>query len=110
MFPDDDLPSLETENGDINSGREESEEIKSRYEEIRKELGFGDMAPKEDNEDLKTFIKVDLEGMTKHFMQGFELLDSKIGTKSTPGSSNNTPHVEKKTYGEVIFSNIGAHN
>ena len=57
MFPDDYLPPLETNNGYINSGREESEEINSMYEEIRKELGFGDMADKEDNEDLKKFIK-----------------------------------------------------
>ena len=46
MFHDDDLLPLETETGDINIGREESEEINSRYEEIRKELGFGDMENK----------------------------------------------------------------
>ena len=79
---DDDLPPLKTEIGDINNGREESEEINSRDEEIRKEIGFGDMVDKEDNEDLKTFIKVSLEGMNKHFMQGFKLLAIKLGCKS----------------------------
>ena len=68
------------------------------------------MAEKEDNEELKTFIKSDLEGMTKHFMQGFELLGSQLGGKSTPESSSSSPHVEKKTNGEAIFSKIRPHN
>ena len=88
MFPADELPPLETDIGDINNGREESEEINSRYENIRKELGFGDIADKEYNEDLKTFIKASLEGMTRHFMQGFKFLASQLGGKSTPGSSS----------------------
>ena len=48
--------------------------------------------------------------MTKHFMQGFELLASQLGSKSTQGSSNSTPHDENNTYGEVIFSNTGPQN
>ena len=109
IFPNDGLPPLETDIGDINNGREESEEINSKYEEIRKELGFGDMVDKEDNEDLKTFIKASLEGMKKNFMQGFELFASQLGGKSTAGSSSSSPHDEKKTNGETIFSKTGPH-
>ena len=65
------------------------------------------MDDKEDNEDLKTFIKESLEGMTKHFMQVFELLASQLGGKPTPGSSSSSPHDEKKTNGETIFSKAG---
>ena len=68
------------------------------------------MSDKEDNEDLKTFIKLSVEGKTKHFMQGFELLDSQLGGKSTPGSSSGSPHDEKKTNRETNFLNIGPHN
>ena len=68
------------------------------------------MDDKEDNEDITTFIKASLEGMTKNFMQGFELLASQLGGKSTPGSSSSSPHVEKKTNGEAIFSKNGARN
>ena len=68
------------------------------------------MADKEDNQDIKAFIKAYIEGMTKHFMQGFELLASQLGGKSTPGSSSSSPHVEKKTNGEAIFLNTGPHN
>ena len=67
------------------------------------------MDDKENNEDLKTFIKSTLEGMSKHFMQGFELLASQLGSKSTLGSSSSTPHDEGKTNGETIFSKTGPH-
>ena len=53
------------------------------------------MDDKEDKEDLKTFMKSHLEYMTRHFMQGFELLSSQLGTESTPGGSNSTPHAGK---------------
>ena len=43
-------------------------------------------------------------------MQVFKLLASHLGGKSTLASSSSSPHVEKKTNGEAIFSNIGAHN
>ena len=46
IFPDDDLPPLETDTGDINSGREGSEESNFSYAEIRIEQGFGDIAGK----------------------------------------------------------------
>ena len=62
------------------------------------------------NEALNKFIKSSLEGMTKHFMQGFELLASQLGGKSTPGSSSSSPHDEKKTNGEAIFSKTVPHN
>ena len=61
------------------------------------------MDNKENIKEIKTFIKSYLEGMTKHFMQGFELLVNQLGGKSTPGSSSSSPHVEKKTNGETIF-------
>ena len=48
--------------------------------------------------------------MTKHFMQGFELLAIQLGGKSTPGSSSSSPHVENKNNGEAIFWEIGPHN
>ena len=49
--------------------------------------------------------------MTKHFMQGFELLASQLGSKLTPESSSSTPHEERKTHGEeAIFSKTGPHN
>ena len=67
------------------------------------------MDEKENNEDLETFMKSDLEGMEKHFMQGFELLASQLGSKSTPGSSSSIPHDEGKTNGETIFSKTGPH-
>ena len=107
MFPDSDLPPLETETGDLNSEREESN---PSYEEIRKELGFGDMEGKEDNGDLKAFITTALDTMTKHLMQGFELMASQFGSKLAPGSSSSTPHVEGKTHGETIFLNTGPYN
>ena len=34
------------------------------------------MDDKENDEDLKTFIKSSLEGINKHFMQGFKYLAS----------------------------------
>ena len=68
------------------------------------------MDDKEKNEDLNTFIKSALEGMKKHFMQGFKLLASQLGSKSAPeSSSSSTPHYERKTHGEAIISNIGPH-
>ena len=48
--------------------------------------------------------------MTKKFMQGFELLASQLGSKTTTGSSISSPHVEKKTDEEAIFSNTRPHN
>ena len=68
------------------------------------------MAGNEYNEDLKTFIKSYLEGMTKHLMQWFELLAIQLGGKSTPRNSSSSPHDEKKTNGEAIFSNSGPHS
>ena len=104
IFPHDELPPLETDTGYINNGREESGEVSSFYKEIKAKLGLGDMDDKENNEDLNTFIKSSFEGMNKHIMQGFELLSIQLGGKSTPGSSSSSPHVEKKTNGETIFS------
>ena len=109
MFSDHGITPLEIESEDINNGREEVEEVNSEYEKIREKLGIGNMGDKEDIEDLKTFLKTNLENMTRHFMQGFELLASQLRGNSTLGSSNSTPHNEKKTYGEAIFSNIGPH-
>ena len=82
MFPNDYLPPLDTDTHDINNEREGSGEVSSFYKEIKKKLGLGDMDDKGDNEDLKTLIKSALEGMTKHFMQGFELPASQLGGKS----------------------------
>ena len=67
------------------------------------------MDDKENNGDLKTLIESYLECITKHFMQGFELLASELGGKSTPRSSSSSPHVEKKTNGEAIFLKTGPH-
>ena len=50
------------------------------------------MGDKEDNEDLKKLLKISLENMTRHFMQGFKWLDNQLGGKSTLGISNSTPH------------------
>ena len=71
MFPNDDLPPLDTDIGDLSSGREGSGEVSSFYKEIKAKLGLGDMDEKENSEDLNTFIKSYLECMTKNFMQGF---------------------------------------
>ena len=68
MFLDSDLPPLETETGDLYSEREEGGEGSSFYKKIKKKLELGDMDDKENNEDLKTFIKSTLKGMTKHLM------------------------------------------
>ena len=38
------------------------------------------------------------------------MLVIQLGGNSTPGSSNSTPHDEKKTCGEVVFSKTGPHN
>ena len=57
MFPDFDLPPLETETGDLNIRREESGEVSSFYKEIKEKLGRGDMNEKESKEDLNIFIK-----------------------------------------------------
>ena len=77
------LPPLETNTGYLNSEREGSEESNPSYEEIMKELGFGDMEGKEDNGYLKIFIKTSLYTMTKHCMQGFEFMTSQFGSKET---------------------------
>ena len=92
MFPNYYLPPLDTETGDLNNEREGSGEVSSFCKEIKEKLGLGDMDDKKNNEDLKIFIEASLEGMTKHFMQRFELLASQLGGKSTPESSNGTPH------------------
>ena len=81
MFSDSDLPPLETEIGDLNSEKEGNGEVNSFYKKIKAKLELGDMDDKENNEYLKTFIKSDLEDMNKHFMQGFELLASQLGSK-----------------------------
>ena len=81
MFLDDDLPPLDTDIGDLQNEWEGSGEVSSFYKEIKEKLGPRDMDDKENNEDLKTFIKSDIEGMTKHFMQGFKLLARQLGGK-----------------------------
>ena len=68
------------------------------------------MGDKEDNEDLKKFLKRSVENMTRNFMQWFKFFSIQLGGKSTLGSSNSTPHDEKKTYGKVIFSKNRPHN
>ena len=64
------------------------------------------MDDKEYNEELKKFIKAAIEGITKHFMQGFKLLDSQLRGKSTLGSSSSSPHDEKKTHGNPFFQRL----
>ena len=76
MFPNYYLPPLDTDIEDINSGSEGSGEVSSFYKEIKEKLGLGDMDHKENNEELNAFIQIDLEGITKIFMQGFKLLSS----------------------------------
>ena len=49
MFPDSELPPLETETRDLNSGREESGEFSYFYKEIKEKLGLKEMDEKEDN-------------------------------------------------------------
>ena len=110
MFPNSYLPPLEIKTGDINSEREESEESNPSYEEIRKELGFGDMEDKEDNGDLKTLIKTGLDTMKKHLMQGFELMAIQFGSNPVRRSSSSIPHADGKTNGETIFSKTDIHN
>ena len=46
MFPDSDLPPLETESGDLNSEREESGEVSSFYKKIKAKLELGNMDDK----------------------------------------------------------------
>ena len=48
--------------------------------------------------------------MNKHFMQGLKMLAIQLGINSTPRSSSSSPHDEKKTNGEAIFSKTGPHN
>ena len=67
------------------------------------------MEGKEDNGDLKSFIMKTLESITKHIILGFELLAIELGGKSTPRSSSSSPHDERKTHGEAIFSKTGPH-
>ena len=68
------------------------------------------MNDKENHEDLKTFIKEAMEGMSKKFMQGLELFASQLMGKSTFESGSSSPHEERKTHGEAIFSKNGPHN
>ena len=110
MFSYSDLPPLETDTGDLNNEKEGSGEISSFYKKIKEKLELGDMDDKENNEELKKFIKSDPKGMTKHFMQGFKFLSIQLGSNSTPGSSSSTPHDEGKTNGETIFSKTRPHN
>ena len=105
-----DLPPLETNTGNLNNEKEGSGEVSSFYKKIKEKLELGDMDDKENNEDLETFIKTALEVMTKHFIQGFELLASQLGSKSTPMNIISTPHDEGKINGETIFSKTGPHN
>ena len=72
MFPNDNLPPLVTEIEDIDSGREEGEEVNYEFERIREKLGFKDMEDNEDKEYLKTLFKLYIDDMSKHFMQGLE--------------------------------------
>ena len=76
MFPDSKIPPLETDTGYLNSEKGGSGEVSSFYKEIKEKLGLGDMDHKENNEELNAFIQIDLEGITKIFMQGFKLLSS----------------------------------
>ena len=50
IFIDYILPPLENYIQDINNGREEGEEVNSKYEKIREKLGLRDMEDKEDKE------------------------------------------------------------
>ena len=59
-----------------------------------------------DNEGLKKFIKEALEGMKKHFIQGFEFLASQRRGKSTPESCSSSPHDEKRTNGKPFFQRL----
>ena len=68
MFTNDNFPPLVNKIEDIESGREEGEEVNSEFERIREKLGFKDM---EDTDDLNTLLKSCIEDMTKNFMQGF---------------------------------------
>ena len=65
------------------------------------------MGDKEDNEDLIKFLKRSVENMTRNFMQWFKFFSIQLGGKSTLGSSNSTPHDEKKTSSKVILSKNG---
>ena len=105
MFPNYYLPPLDTQTRDLNSEREGSGEVSSFYKEIKEKLGLRDMDEKENNEDLKKSIKSYIEGINKHFMQEFKFLANQLGGKSTPRSNSSSPHDEKKTNGEAIFSN-----
>ena len=57
MFPYSYLPHFETDTGDLNSEREGCGEVSSFYKEINTKLGLGDMHDKENNKDLRKFIK-----------------------------------------------------
>ena len=48
--------------------------------------------------------------MKKHLIQGFELMAIQFRSKSIPGSSSRTPHVEGNTNVETIFSKTKPHN
>ena len=68
------------------------------------------MDEKENNEELKTLINEAMEGISKNFMQGLEFFASQLMGKSTFGSGSSSPHEDRKTHGEAIFSKIGPHN
>ena len=88
---------------------EGSGEVSSFYKKIKEKLELGDMDEKENNEDLKKFITSYFDTLTKHLMQGFELMTSQFGSKSVPMNSSSTPHVEGKTNGENNVLKTGPH-
>ena len=61
-------------------------------------------------EEFKSLMKPYFDEMTKHLMQGFELFSSQLGGKPAPRSSNSSPHDDRKTHGEAIFSKTEPHN
>ena len=90
--------------------RKEVEKLFLFTRRLRKKLDLGDMDDKENNEDLNTFITSYFDTMTKHLMQGFELMASQFGSKTVPRISSSAPHVEGKTNGETIFLKTRPHN
>ena len=100
-------PPLEIEIEDIVSGREEDEEVNYSSMVFRDKLGLEVI---DDKGGFKTFIKSYFYDMTKHLMQGFELMAIQLGGKLETRGSSRSHHQEKNTYGETIFSKIGPHN
>ena len=80
------------------------------FTKIKAKLGLEDMGDKENHEDLKTFIKETMEGMSKIFMQGLEFFAIQLMGKSTFGSGSSSAHEERKNHGEAIFSKNRPHN